>query len=336
MLSNSENTTAFSVYGMSLESQWAISRNHKLTGEIAQSVSPDLISSTGSNEKATFHLNDTKNKAYSLKLSSSFPETRSKLEAFYQYKGINFQSFSSYYSNAVSSSWRLKADQWFWQRRFHFVFSVAKNNYDNPYLPVRYDGNTVFKNFSVSFRSNRWPSLSLGYIPSSQLSYVNDKVYENYYQTFNLNVSHRYKLGLAQGFSVLSMNRFYNDSRDSGFLYYNARNIFFTQNIQFLSYAANINISKSINSQYNLTTLDGGASARVWKYSSIGVGVKINQLNNQSLKVGVYGNERIVIPRVGEINAWIEKAYLPGMNGHLIKSELYNIGFTHYFNKKFL
>lgn len=331
LLSSSVNSLAQTVYGLSFESQLVFNRNHKITGEIAQSASPNMVPQIRPENKSDFHFNDARNKAYSLRLNSYFPSTRSRLEAFYQYRGINFQSFSSYYSNADAGSWHIKADQWLWKRKLHLNASVSKNTYTNPYVPVRYDGSMIYKNINMIFKANKLPSLSFGYMPSSQLSSVNGQVYESYYQSFSLLSSHQYKIGLAMAVSMVSYNRFFNQSRDSGFLFYNARYFYFNQHIQFLSYNTQFSISRTVNQQYKLTTLEAGAGATVFKHSSVNIGVRINQLNNQSLQVGLYGRERINIPKIGELSAWIDKAYIPGSNGQLIKNELYSIGLTHFF-----
>jgi hypothetical protein len=152
------------------------------------------------------------------------------------------------------------------------------------------------------------------------------------YQSLSGTINHLYKIGIAQAFSLFSYNQFYNDSRDTGFLYYNAKNYYFNQHFQFLSYSTDINIARTQSRDYVLTVLDAGASAKVWKTNTIGFGVKINQLNNQSLKVGLYGSEKISIPKLGDVSLWVEKSYLPSWNGGLIKTEFYNVGFFKVFN----
>ncbi|MBO9683461.1 MAG: hypothetical protein J7502_12465, partial [Flavisolibacter sp.] len=328
---SSSQFSATNIYGLSFESQLVL-KNHRLTGEIAQSSSPVLINANGNNEKSSFDISDEKNRAYSIKLNSSFPKTRSKVEAFYKYRGINFQNFSSYYTNAALHQWSVRGDQYLFKRVIHVNASAAKNTYENPYLLTRYSGNTVFKNITASFKKTKWPGLAIGYMPSSQLSEIDGLIYENFYQALNFSINHQYKLGVAQAFSLFSYNRFYNDARDSGFLYYDAKNYFFNQHFQFLSYTTDINIAHTRSRDYILTVLDAGASAKIWKNSVISFGVKINQLNSSSVKVGLYGSEKISIPKVGELNAWIEKSYLPGWKGDLVKTGLYNIGFFRVIN----
>jgi hypothetical protein len=328
LMSGRENAHSLDIYGLSFESQLVIDKVHRLLVEVAQSASPNLVNSDNVNEKPSFNFRDEKNKAWAVKLNSYLPKTASKFEAYYKYRGINFQSFSSYYSNAAVYSWQVKVDQYFWKRQLKLNISIAKNNYDNSYLPVRYSGRTSFKTVSFSFTRKHWPSLQVGFVPSSQLSVISGQIYENVYQSLNLSSSHSYKLGMAHASSFLTFNRFYNSSSDSGFIYFNAKNFFFGQLFQFPSYAANLNITRSQSNDYILISLDAGTRAKIGKQNSLGFGVKINQLNNQSVKLGFYGNHRLVIQNIGEINVCLEKNYLPGWNRQLIKTELYNIGFT--------
>jgi hypothetical protein len=328
---SSIETPAIDIYGLSFESQVAINKNNRLAGEIAQSASPPFINSSGTS-KSTFNIKDEKNRAYSIKLNSYFPRSRSRLEAFYKYRGINYQNFTSYYTNAALSQWSVKADQYLLKRLLHINASVAKNTYENPYLLTRYNGNTVFKNLSATFRKAKLPSVTIGYMPSSQLSDINGQIYENFYQALNLSINHQYKIGIAKAVSLFSFNQFYNSSNDTGFLYYNAKNYFFSQHFDFLSYTTDVNIARTNSRDYVLTVLDAGIGARIKKQSTIGFGVKINQLNNRSLKVGLYGSEKISIPKLGELSAWIEKCYLPGWKQELVKTEFYNIGFFRVIN----
>ncbi len=331
LLSTSHNAASLDIYGLSFESQLVLLKYHKIIAELAQSASPPLVGMNNVNEKPSFQLNDEKNKAWSIRWISTIPKTRSRLEGYYKYRGINFQSFSSYYANAAMHSWQIKADQFFWKRQLRINLAISKNNYENSELPVRYSGSTAFKSVSLYFKRKKWPSLQAGYMPSSQLSVINGQVFENFYHILNGSINHSYKLGLARAFSIFSYNRFYNDSKDSGFVYYNAKNIYFSQLFQFESYGATLNISRSDSRDYLLTILDAGITAQLKKQHALGLGVKINQLNNESLRVGIYGQGKWSLKNIGEVNLWIEKTYLPGWGGTLTKNQLYTLGFTRFF-----
>jgi hypothetical protein len=63
-------------------------------------------------------------------------------------------------------------------------------------------------------------------------------------------------------------------------------------------------------------------------------GVKINQIDQVPSKLGFYANTKITIRSLGEINCWLERNYLPGLQHNLVESALYSVGFTRYFTHK--
>ncbi|HEU4469608.1 MAG TPA: hypothetical protein VFR58_00870, partial [Flavisolibacter sp.] len=136
LLNTAANGNSLDIYGLSFEGQLAIGKHHRLLAELAQSAAPGLIASNGSQGKASFNLSDKGNKAYSVRLNSYFPRTKSRIEAFYRYRGLNFQSFSSYYNNASLNGWQFKADQYFWKRQLRLNLAFIRNDFENDYLPV--------------------------------------------------------------------------------------------------------------------------------------------------------------------------------------------------------
>jgi hypothetical protein len=157
-------------------------------------------------------------------------------------------------------------------------------------------------------------------------------VYESRYQAFNINVNHLYKLGTTNASTTIMYNRFYNDSRDSGFVYYNAHNLYLNQSILFAKYSANVSISHMQNPQYLLDVMEAGLIKSFNKKTSIGFGVKLDHLNSEENKLGYYIRAKTNISRIGVLNVWGEKGYLAGRGNKLIKNEFMNIGFTRYFN----
>lgn len=332
LLNSGHNPRSLEIYGLSAETQILLHKNHRFLAELAQSAAPGLISQNGQFERASFKFQDEKNKAWTVKLNSDYPKTGSKLELYYKYRGINFQSFSSYYSNANQKSWQVKANQYLWKRQIRLAAIISKNSFENSELPVRYNGETLFTSFTLHFKRKKWPSLQIGYMPSSQLSEVNGVIFENFYHTLNLSVNHQYKIGLATAYSLFSFNQFYNNSLDTGFIYYNARNYYFSQLFQFTSFGATLNISQSKSRNYSLTVIESGLDIKVGKKHKLGAGAKVNQLNNASVRLGFYGSTRLSVPKLGDFSVWVEKSYLPGWDHHLIRNELFHIGYTRFFN----
>lgn len=320
------------IYGLSIQSQLLLSKNIRLTGEIAQSriaQSPGVL--IDSSLKGPF-LKDNSSKAWSLRFSSYFPLSRTRVEGMYEHQGINFQSFNAYKINASTNAWNVKADQFLFSGMMHVTAALNNNDYTNPYVQQNYSNNTVFTTLTATFQKRHWPSISVGYIPSSQYSIINNEVYESRYQAFNVNMNHTYKLGLAQGLTTVMYNRFFNSSKDSGFVYYNANNIYVNQNIIFAKFSALVGMSYTQNPQYLLEVMEAGLSKTVKKAGTIRAGVKLDHLNTLENKFGYYVNATTVVSGKWVFNIYGERSYLPGLGDVLIKNEFINIGFTRYFN----
>ncbi len=74
----------------------------------------------------------------------------------------------------------------------------------------------------------KWPVVSVGYFPSSQLTKLGDgRVSENMFYTVSASMSHFYRVKKNQFSSMLVFTQFYNKSSDSGFVYFNTKNLLF-------------------------------------------------------------------------------------------------------------
>lgn len=320
------------IFGLSLESQFVINRNIRFIAEVAQSSITSTKGFLNDSPGKAFSLSDNNSQAFSLQAFSYFPKTRTRLDGKYEFQGIHFQCFNAYKPNASTNAWHIRADQYLFSGALHLAAAIHKNDYVNPIINQNYSSNTIFTTISATFRKRFWPVISVGYIPSSQYSIIHDQVYESRYQAFTATMNHTYKLGLVNATSSAMYNRFYNDSRDSGFVYYNAHNLTLNQNIIFERFSANIGISHTQNSRYSLDVMNAGINKTILKNNSIGLGVKLNHINSQENKFGYYINTSINIRKVGVLNVWGERGYYPGIGNGLIKNEFFNIGFTRYFN----
>ncbi|MFT4017231.1 MAG: hypothetical protein QM668_09740 [Agriterribacter sp.] len=322
---------AMPLSGISIHAQWVLREYLRIAAEIAQSTSPVYIAEENKAGRK-FNIKDNTNKAYNIQASGIIPRIKTRLDGYYQKTGINFQNFTNYRVNANASTWSIRAEQYIWKRQLRILASARKNDYSNPYVIQQYNSNAVFSSLSVTFRRRNYPSLTVGYMPASQYTIVNNEVVENKYQTLNATLSHGFRIGRMNASSILMYNKFYNRGSDSGFLYYNA-NYFYTAN-QFIfpSFMANVGYSRTANNQYALDVMDGGLTLTSFRKIQFGIGVKINQYNNNEVRAGGYGNLRINIKSLGDITCWYESGYLPGAVTGLKKNEWFTLGFTRYFN----
>ncbi len=331
LFTGSPQNPSGNIQGVSLAAQYYILKRTKVYGEIAQSGVPYTAASNFS-EKNGIDFNDHSQRAYSAGFTTLLLRGQTRIEGQYQHTGLNYQAFNSFQSNATANSWSVRMEQYLWRRQLVLQAAARKNDFDNPLVLQRYNASTVFKSLIVTFRKIKWPYISLGYLPSSQLSIVGNLVYENHYQTISGVISHQYKIGSSVASSALSFSRFYNDSKDSGFVYFNSKNIFWNQSIAFNLFTTTMSVSSMNSSQYQLYVFEEGLSATFFGKVKAGFAIKINNLNKSTTKVGFNADTRINLRKIGELNLRMEQNYLPSLQTGLYQYEMYNLGLIKYFN----
>jgi hypothetical protein len=323
--------STLNITGFSAESRWAINRTTWLTAEVAKSITPDYRNnpSLGGNK---FVLKDRNNQAIALRLNATIPLTKSRVEAFFKQTGANYQSFSSYTTNAAMESWYIKADQNMFKRQLRITGSLRKNEFSNPFLVQDYKSNTVFKSLNATVRVRRWPVVTVGYQPMSQYTKVDEVVIENRFQTFNATLFHLYPVRQLKMATTIMVNKFYNNQADTGFLYYNATNSYFTQTFYFKSFTANAGISYTKNSNYTLQVMEGGIQPNIPNFGTVGFGIRINNLNNTEIRAGGYVSANIRLFKQDLLFLTYEHGYLPGNKHGLVRNEMGTIQFVKTFN----
>jgi hypothetical protein len=326
---SASQTVAYPLYGASIEFQYQYKRNHFFVAELAQSVGAafPIYTGTGKNKEAL----DKNSRGYRLQWRSFFKETRTTVSASYMHQGINFQSFTNFRTNAEVDRWNFSLEQRLFRNALTVLATAQKNDFTNPFVLQRYDANTIYKTIGVNFRKQKWPSFHLSYAPGSQLTMVDSIVYENRFQTLNINSAYQYNIGTAKSTSVVSFSRFFNGQADSSLLYYNSGNLYYTQDLSFSALKLNWGISYMESGPLYYSTMEAGAQYPILPHTTLHSGIKINKLGIEKPKIGFYVHTQIQFPRVGDLNVWLEKNYLPGMNRTLIENAFYHIGFTRFF-----
>jgi hypothetical protein len=315
------------ISGISAETRVNINSYSFLLGEVAESFSPDYhFSPTKTSSGLNF--SDKTNKALSLKAYAYLPFTGTRLEAMYKYTGSNFQSFSSFQTNAALKSWYVKADQFFWERKLRLSVSVKTSDFSNPYIVQNYNSNTVFTSISASFRSRHFPFISVGYMPMSQLTAVGSEIVENKFQILTANINHYYKIGSIRASSTGVLSKFYNNGSDTSFVFYNATNILFQQSFFFKEFTGSLNFSRSASARYELNVVGEEIDLPFSKRGSIGIGCKLNSFNKTEMKIGQVFNFNYQIGRMDFVSVSAERGYLPGTSGILVHNDFGNVQFV--------
>jgi len=321
------------IMGFSLEGKWQIGLNNSITGEVARSTFPSyarLGSDHSSSLGTLFGMGNHSNEAYSVKGTSYIPYTGMKIEAMYKMMGANFQSFSLYTTGSSQTAWSVKVDQPFFKQQLMVTVGVRKNDYNTNYRQMNFSSNAVFKSMQATLRMKKWPVLSLGYFPSTQLTRLSDKSYaENNFYTLSGSLSHFYQLRGMSMSTVLTYTQFYNKQEDSTFLYYNSRNIQLMHNILLCGFTIGGGGSIATTPDYDLYSADGNLQYKVNRWLELGGGLKYNWQTAYNIRqVGYSGNARVVIPKVGEIAVYVEKAFIPSVERRLVSSNNGRVTYT--------
>jgi len=303
--------------GVGVESKWQLQRNSYITAEVAQTFSP-FMRSDGTMGKSGWSLSDRNNKGLSVKLYSWWPSIGTRIEGQYKFLGANYQSFNAYQASTELRAWYVRVDQNFLKRQLKLTASLRTNDYSNPYIPQNYKASTVFKSLGLTFQRRGLPTMSVGYMPMSQLTMVGSQLEESRFQTLNASVNHFYKIGLRQASTSMVYTRFFNSSADSGFIYYNADNIYLTQTIFFRDFTATMAFSHSSSSGYVYNVLESNINFQLLKKASLGVGGKLNALDHVETKPGGFVSGNFLVGGRDQLSFRIEKGYLPG-NGKAAK-----------------
>jgi len=204
------------------------------------------------------------------------------------------------------------------------------NDFSNPFIGSQYKSTTVFKSIQATWRRNKWPVVSLGYFPSSQITKLGDGLYqENLFYTLTGNVTHSYNVHQLMMNSAVVYTQFYNRSTDSGFVYFNTKNLLLSQSVFMQQLTLQANASGAFNQDYHLYTLEGRAQYNINKYVMIGAGIKYNRQTVFNIEqLGYSAETTLQIPRFGQIQFSADKGFIPGMNKQLVPN---NTGRATYF-----
>jgi hypothetical protein len=316
----------YNLAGITIEGFYKVNRNISIIGEIAKSTIPyyslagvkkgDWISSVT-------RFKDRSNEAYSMKLSSFFPRTKTRFAGNLRYTGANFQSFSTFTTGASQLRWAARVEQPFFKNQLSIVSSLQQNDYNNPFVTTAYKSSTMLASAQANLRIKKWPVFSFGYYPSYQLTKAGDDHYsETRYYTLLASAGYYYHINKIQLSTYTAYSQFYNQASDSGFVYFNSKNVLLSQNIFFSRCSIVLNASMSDNYDYNIYTVENNAQFTINRFITAGGGVKMIKHSLYNLMHwGYNGNIALTIPHIGDIQFMMDTGFIPGINRQLVENK---------------
>jgi len=318
------------VLGVSAEAKLALNENNYIIAEIAkssfQNAGQQQSSSTLIGKAFDWKIHS--NEAYSIKLFSQYPQTDTKFTGYYKKTGENFQSFNLYPLNVNQDAYMLRVNQYLWKRKIAIDASIRKNDFVSPIAAPSFSSKTVFKSIQASLRVKKYPFISVGYYPSSQLSLSNNNLLvENQYNTLNAITSYSYQAGKTSMNTNAVFTKFYNNSNDTGFIYFNASNYTVTQSFYLAPFIVQGSISMIDQKDLHLLTIEPLLSYQYKNIVTLSGSLKWNRLNNAQTLFGSTAAVSFYLKKLGSIQLNYDKTYIPGYNKELKPVDIGRAGF---------
>lgn len=332
-LASDTATGSVLVTGYSME---LIARKNEQTGfsaEIAKSTRPVTGRYNDNKElRSLFRMNDNSNLGISVKGQTIIRETNTRLSGFFRKTGENFQSFSLFSYNTDQTAWSLKADQSFLKNRINLIAMLRRNDFVNPFTEKTFKTTTVFKSLQVSLRIPKWPSLSVGYFPGSQLYIIDrDRVRENVYYILNGTMIHNYQLFGVRMVSSAIYNNYSTKGTDSGFVNYSGTSYMLSQSLLWRKLQVQGNFIYTDQQELKFYTLDGNADYSVKDFLRLGAGIKYNKVLSGDVYWGGRAQLMIGIKQMGSLQLQYEKSFLPTIQQTLFPVEIGRLSWFKYF-----
>lgn len=322
---NADSMAVKKVVGMSLESRMVIDANNYIIAEYARS------SYAGTGQKMLDFSTHT-NEAWTLKLFSDYPSTHTKVTAYYRKMGEGFQSFTLYPTNTNQEAWSFKVKQGLLKQKLLLEASVRKNDFNSPLAAPDFSSSTMFKSFQATLRVPKYPIVTVGFYPSSQLSLSNSNVlYEQQFNTLNAIVSHTYFVGRTNMSTSAVYTRFYNRGQDSGFIYYNATSCIVNQSVYLSPFVLQGVFTWTKQTDLKQVTVEPIATYQIKNRISISGSVKWSEVNNSQTLWGAMAGLNMFLKNIGTLQLQYDKSYLPGYNRNLLPVNLGRITFNREF-----
>lgn len=312
------------IMGYSLEAVYRKDAHTQMSAEFAKSTKP-ISGSGGSAGKATsvlWRFSDKSNMGINIKAQTIIPETNTKLSGFFRKTGENFQSFSLFSYHTDQTAWQARADQSLLKGKISFTAMLRRNDFTNPFTEKTYKTSALFKTVLFNLRIPKYPFVSIGYYPGTQMYLVNkEKIRENAYYIFNASVVYGYRFRGMQMHSSFIYNRYSNQATDSGFVSYNGHHYYAVQTLLLnkLQIQGGCAYNKQPELQYY--TLEAVGNYELNNWLKMGVGGKHNKVTGGKRYWGQRLQVSADFKRLGGLQLQYEKSHLPTLDQTLYRVE---------------
>jgi hypothetical protein len=328
-------TNYVNILGYSIQGIYKINKNTIVSAEFAKSTKPvtgNLTIHSSDQTKVLWSYGDKSNMGINLKAETVIPHTKTKLSGFYRTSGQNFQSFSLFSYNTDQTAWQAKAEQPFLKNKISVIGMLRRNDFTNPLIDQTYKTSTIFKSIQVNVHFPKYPSLSVGFYPGTQLYVVNNQqLSQSVYYILNgsLVYSYFYKhIGMNSSFIY---NRYFNHATDSGIVLYQGVNYYASQTLFFGKLQLQGGYAYNKQPELDYYTIEASADYALNSWLKLGAGIKDNQVANGADYFGGSGQITADFKKLGGFQFQYDKSFLPTTSQTLYPIETGRISWYKYF-----
>lgn len=295
-----------------------------INAEFAKSTKP--ISGSIQNSKQSgnlFRFSDYSNMGINIKAQTAIPETHTTFSGFYRKTGENFQSFSLFSYNTNQTAWMFRIDQIVMKNKLVVNGMLRQNDFTNPFSEKTFKTTTVFKSISASLKIPKYPSVTIGYYPGTQLYFIDkEKIRENAYYILNGSVIYSYFCkGIFMNSSFV-FNRYNNKASDSGFVFYRGVNYIASQTVFLRKWQLQGAYSYNYQPELKYYSLETSFDYSPSQLLKVGAGVKYNKVKEGKSYLGQKGILSVSLKKGGVLQMQYEKSFLPTINQSLYPVEI--------------
>jgi hypothetical protein len=327
----SNETATTNLMGYAIETIIKKNENSFLSAEFAKSTKP-IVGGAPANKQAAAlsKFSDETNMGINVKAQTTIEATKTKLSGFLRKTGENFQSFSLFTYNTNQTAWLARADQNIYKERIVLTGMLRRNDFANPFVNQTYKTSTIFKSALLNVRIPQWPTLNMGYYPSTQLYIVNNETLrESAYYVFNASSSYSTAIKDKQLNTVVVYNKLNSEATDSGFVPFKGINFSFSQSMRIKNVQLQVGYALTKQPILQFSTLESMAEYSVKSWLQLAMGIKLNKVSGgDKVMFGQNAQMRLELGKLGGLHFQYEKSFLPTIQQQqLAPVEIGRVGF---------
>lgn len=195
-------------------------KNQLLESEFAKSSMSQIRmpDSTGRKTSGWLNFKDHSNEAYRISYSGNFQKMGTTIKGNFKQQGMFFQSLGVYNYSALGRSFDFMVDQRLFKRSLRIRIGAKKNDFTNQFVE-NLSSNTTFYTAQLLYTKTKWPTISLGYFPVSQVVLLNgrEEFGEITYHTLHGGLNYTFTVGKTRHSANIQYALMDGDAIDSNF-----------------------------------------------------------------------------------------------------------------------